>query len=227
MKFKILKHTYENTGGGCMCGFDEVWLIDEDRTIFAATNESGCTFHTVDTYHHGIDDTDACFDWVNTDDPNAEKHRYFKLAKACYNLYLQDEPVGYADYLWLSDEIRQEITPEYKKWVEEEDCTCFEISRGRLVIDERYKAPPNPEVQVAHCLPYIDLIGALLNFRDAYVNLCSIWQRFDDSKLPLHEEYPFHLSFDELGIMNWIDAGIENIVKLNIVEEILKIKEEM
>lgn len=66
-------------------------------------------------------------------------------------------------------------------------------------------------------------IRALQDFKDAYFKLLYIWYSND---ILDHTEslglYPFHRSFDELNVAEWVDATIEEIrdlVSLNTGKE--------
>lgn len=226
MKFKILNHRYEDTGGGCMVGFDTVWLPEEQRTIFVHTNDQGCSFYPVDNYFNDLEEEVEPFCWINFDTTFPSEHPYGEVAKACLSNFIKNDYQTCVSWEWLPDFVRDQITDHYKNWVMEESDGFFTVERGKIYFDESYEVPPDRGAQAVYCMHYVDLVNALTNFRDAYCTLRYWWEMADDTQLSLEKDYPFHLSFGDLDVINWANEGIQNIVRNNIVGELLKTCEE-
>lgn len=202
MKFKIIRHTYENTGGGTMVGFDEVWLPEEDRTIFVRTNEMGSSFWTVDAYAGELDDKEP-FALVELDGGKWLEHRYFKLAKACMHRYVVDEGHAFLPYAWLPDEVQLQVSPHYYVWCEANG-ELYETDGHHLIINEHYAVP---EVPTLDNKTYHRLMAALYAMKDAFHELNEVWDGVGGEVLDeLGDSYPFEYSFDEMAIkvQEWV-----------------------
>ena len=226
MKFKILNHRYENTGGGCMVGFDTVWLPEEQRTIFVHTNDQGCSFYPVDNYFNDLEEEVEPFTWLDFDAYFPSEHLYGEVAKACLSNFIIDDRGAVVSWAWLPDFVRDQITVHYKDWIMKERNGCFTIDRGKVVIDEAYEETPNRMAQATCHLRYVNLIGSLRNLMDAYLRLCADWSQTSEFDDLLSEEYPFHVSFDELEIPDWVNNSVFKIME-NMIEKIEGAKEEM
>ena len=55
MNYKVLSHDYTNNGGNCMVSTFQVWLEDENKTVFLHMNEEGGTLATCDYINHEIE----------------------------------------------------------------------------------------------------------------------------------------------------------------------------
>lgn len=182
MEFEILTHSYESTGGGTMVGFDRVWIEDEKKVIFVQTNEMGCSFWHVDAYHWCLDDAEPfLYLCTDTDDPSVSS--YGEIARECMALFVKDDGMS-LPWCWLSDDLREKVPEEYAKWVYENRFDrCFEIEKGKVIFDDGYDLQPNRMAQAMYHLRYVNLIGSLHNFMDAYLRLCAEWSQtseFDD-----------------------------------------------
>jgi len=49
MNYQVQSHDYTNTGGGCMVSTFQVWLPDENKTLFVHVNEYDVTLATWST----------------------------------------------------------------------------------------------------------------------------------------------------------------------------------
>ena len=133
--FKVIDYQYMNTGGNCMVGIFEVWLTEENRTVFALVNEEGCTLATVDYVSHyiEIDDYDALMiDYVDWGRVTGHE-KYFELYRYCLNEYTKSDckHSGYKTsipYFLLSDELQQKVTAEYKQWMEANDIDLYDTN---------------------------------------------------------------------------------------------------
>lgn len=225
MEFEILSHSYENTGGGTMVGFDRVWIEDEKKVIFVQTNEMGCSFWHVDAYHWCLDDAEP-FLFLCTDTDNPASSAYGEIARECMALFVRDDGTS-LPWCWLSDGLREKVPAEYRNWFyENKPDECFEIKKGKVIFDDAYELQPNRIAQAAYHLRYVNLIGSLHNFMDAYLRLCAEWSQSSEFDDLLSEEYPFHVSFDELEIPDWVNNSVFKIME-NMIEKIEGTKEEM
>jgi len=226
MDFKIINHTYENTGGGCMVSFDTVWLPEEDRTIFVHTNEMGCSFFTVDTYHSELYDVEP-FHSIDTTMSYAELPKYFDVARECMRRYLRDDGINGLPYSWLPTKVQEQITADYIHWLNEryDDPDPFYQTDGeKLYLDDEYaeilseqrrKLAAEEAAAVCAFTDMIDAASAFINFKNAYFDLVEKWERHQDiiDEILLDGQYPFDVSFDELPVPEWCDDVVRNLFK--------------
>lgn len=225
MDFKIIKHTYENTGGGCMVGFDEVWLPEEHRTIFVRTNEMGCSFWECDAYSAELDDIEP-FDDISTEDEYGYQHKYFDLARECMRRFLFDDGINYLPFAWLPDIVQKHVTVDYKDWLIHTQGFVehvYETDGKRLYLDNEYMAMLDEQkekeraaelVAVQSELERAEIMTAFENFKCSYMELVKVW---DKNRLKINSilvtEYPFDQSFDELEVVQWCNDIIYEIAK--------------
>ena len=57
MKYRVISHDYRNTGGNMMVSVFQVYLIDQNRTIFVNCGEQSASLTTVD-YVNNFDPDD-------------------------------------------------------------------------------------------------------------------------------------------------------------------------
>lgn len=131
--FKVLDHQYMNTGGNCMVSIFTVWLPQENRTVYALTNEEGCTLSVVDYISNEleIDDYDELMiDYVDWGRVTGHE-KYFELYRYCLNEYTKRDckHFGYKvgiPYHLLSDELQQQIDEDYMQWTIAENIDTFD-----------------------------------------------------------------------------------------------------
>lgn len=209
MEFKIISHTYENTGGNTMVSYFQVWLPEENRTIFVNANEEGATFATVDFYHGEIEDyfdTIIC-DFI-TDDPDVN-HKYFEIFRRCINEYFKHDCKRFdymacLQYELLSDELKQKVTPEYKKWIGDGDYQ----TDGYFIFEDPDFIERRSAIK--------EVINKLDGFKRAYNGLLNAWcltqsMDIDFNMLEAINSYPFEKSFDEYNVDDWVDEMVREL----------------
>lgn len=55
------------------------------------------------------------------------------------------------------------------------------------------------------------MVKALENLKRAYYEVLEAWEDTDLNQLESIEKYPFERSFDQLGLVEWIEATIEEL----------------
>lgn len=129
MNYKVISHDYENAGGHCMVSVFEVWLPDENRTVFVNVGEGYCTITTVNHVMSDIeiDDFDkitiATLSYKDADDFTVTND-YFELCRYCLFEYLKKncKYMGYTEslpFVWLPAVYQQQITNKERQYVEE------------------------------------------------------------------------------------------------------------
>lgn len=223
MEFKIIQHLYENTGGGCMVGFAQVWLPEENRTIFTNCNDEGCSFFAVDAYHGDVD-IDP-FDSVMFMDNSDEYHKYFEVARECLRRFLLRDGHNHLPFIWLPDEVRQQVTGDYTDWLIDTygvDDPCYETDGAKLYLDEEYacilsehnrKIAAEKAAAVCAVSEKMAIVHSFLNFKDAYLALLEKWEKYPEVSDILVTQYPFDASFDELPIAPWCDDVVLALIE--------------
>lgn len=146
-KFAVLSSDYLNTGGGCMVGVSEVFLSDENRTVYVFVNEEGATISTVDHVRKYIDIED--YDEVTVDYIDWGRitgyEKYFELYRYCFNQYLVADCIHCkytkrVPYILLSDELQQTIDADYVAWCLANSDGLFETNGRSIFVDDSYRS---------------------------------------------------------------------------------------
>ena len=174
MNYKVLSHDYTNTGGGCMVSTFQVWLEDENKTVFLHMNEEGGTLATCDYINHDIEYDETMMPDNFSQETLEVTHKYFELYKYCQFEYFKKDckRYGYKANLrfeMLPYEMQQQITPAYRAWHYEDIGDTFETDGYTLFLSEGY-VEPDPEILEAK---------AMLHYMDSVFDE---WQKaFDES----------------------------------------------
>ena len=129
MNYTVISHDYENTGGHCMISVFEVWLPDENRTVFVNVGEEYCTVTTVNHIMSDleIDDYDkitvAELYYKDSDDCTVTD-KYFELCRYCIFEYLKKDCkhmcyIEQLPFVWLLPEYQQQISDLERQFVED------------------------------------------------------------------------------------------------------------
>lgn len=142
--FKVLNYEYLNTGGNTMVGIFTVWIPALHQTVYALTNEEGCSLTTVDYISHDIEIED--YDEIMIDrceyDGLSTDSTYFELYRYCLNEYTKSDCKYFGctrelPYYLLSYELRSKLDMVYLEW-------CEENNRG-LVATDGYNIIVSPD----------------------------------------------------------------------------------
>lgn len=163
VNFKILDYQYLNTGGNTMVGIFTVWLPEELKTVYALTNEEGCTLSVVDyisneldPVEHGLDYDELAIDICDFGRLTGHE-KYFELYRHCLNEYTASDCKYFGctrliSYHLLSDELKKAISPEYFKWcVDNEYELMFYTDGHKIIPHPDYEEPTTEEdTQLRH-----------------------------------------------------------------------------
>ena len=136
MNYKVISHDYEDTGGHCMVSVLEVWLPDENRTVFVNVGEGYCTITTVNHIISDIeiDDFDkitiATLSYRDVDDFTVTND-YFELCRYCLFEYLKKDCMYgcYREalpYEWLLPVFKDQVLLIERQFVEDECSGTFD-----------------------------------------------------------------------------------------------------
>lgn len=202
-----------------MVNITDVWLTDENKTVYVFTNEEGCTMSTVDYTRNNItvDDYEEVnvdyFEYLDLTSDEMKANKYFELYRDCLNEFIK----RYCEYfktkrvlpfVLLSDELRGQITAEYRKWHEANISERFMTDGCKIIIEEGY-TPYKPLRMEKEKLTF-----ALWQFKHAHQQMVEAWHSayyIDLNKLKANEKYPFATSFDELEVADWVDSVVDEL----------------
>ena len=144
-RFKVLNYEYLNTGGNCMVGIFTVWLPALKQTVYALTNEVGCSIVTADYISNELDIDD--YDEVTIDrcdfDELQPSATYFELYRYCLNEYTKSDCRYFGNtYAWpyhlLSDELQSDVPADYQMWCDENNTGCIPTDGERIIAHPDY-----------------------------------------------------------------------------------------
>lgn len=144
--FKVLNYTYLNTGGNMMVGIFTVWLPEENRTVYALTNEEGCNLATVDYISNdlNIDDYDELIFDSCMFDTLYDTNKYFELYCYCLNEYTKSDCRYFGcersiPYHLLSDELQSKVDAGYLTWLDHNNNGCVPTDGVTIIVHPDYE----------------------------------------------------------------------------------------
>lgn len=129
MNYTIIHNDYVNTGGNTMVHVSEVWLKDENRTVFVYVGDEDVSMHTVDYIRNDIEVNDydellvEAANWKNPD--FAKCCKYFDIFRECLFEYLKRDCKYFnynasIPYEWLLPSHQLQITDKQLAYVDDE-----------------------------------------------------------------------------------------------------------
>jgi hypothetical protein len=184
MNYQVQSHDYTNTGGGCMVSTFQVWLSDENKTLFVHVNEEDVTLATCDYINYDIDYEERTqIETVRIKELD-KTNQYFELYRYCVLEYVKRNCKRYnynvyLTYDMLPDNLQQELTAEYLKWHYENIGNTFETDGYDLFLSEEYVEPDAEILKAESMLQYMeDAINKIVDDDDA-----KLLERFYNSKI--------------------------------------------
>ena len=139
MNYKVISHNYENAGGNCMISVFEVWLPDENRTLFVNVGEDYVSLTTVNHVMSDvqIDDYDAVTIETLSYKVDYDQSDYFDLYRYCLFEHLKKDCKYHnrfesLPFVWLLDTFKVQISAEQREYAEENFGRYF-ITNGYVV----------------------------------------------------------------------------------------------
>lgn len=150
--FTVLNYEYLNTGGNTMVGIHEVWLPETKQTVYACTNEEGCTLTLVDyirNYFEADDYDEVTLEYVDWGRITGHE-KYFELYRRCFNDYTKDDCKYFGitrsvPYYLLSDELQKSLDADYLGWVNSESDGTIETDGVKIITSPDYESSQDDE----------------------------------------------------------------------------------
>lgn len=208
--FKVLNYRYMNTGGNCMVGIFEVWLPERKQTVYALTNEEGCTLSVVDYISNELEVHDydeliiESVDWGRI----TGYEKYFELYRHCLNEYTKDDcrHFGYTcglPYHLLSDELQNKVPAGYREWCEAENGDAIDTNGVNIVVSPSYESTDEED----------ELLKAVKEFKRWHDTIAGDEKYYEDSyKLTIADKSI------TLPFMASAFAGVDELLKIFISE---------
>lgn len=133
MKYRVISHDYRNTGGNMMVSVFQIYLVEQNRTVFVNCGENSASITTVD-YVNNFEPDD--YDEITiesvdfTEGMSAEICTYYDVLSYCLYEWLKSDCKHYhyrmgVHYCWLPTAVRMQISTEQKDFVEDEQNGSF------------------------------------------------------------------------------------------------------
>ena len=150
--FVVLNYEYLNTGGNTMVGIHEVWLPEIKQTVYAYTNEEGCSLTLIDYIRNEFeaDDYDEVtleyVDWGRI----TGYEKYFELYRRCFIDYTKDDCKYFGitrsvPYHLLSDELQKSLDADYLGWINAECGGMIETDCVKIITSPDYESHQDDE----------------------------------------------------------------------------------
>lgn len=163
MNYQVQSHNYTDTGRGYMVSTFQVWLSDENKTLFVHVSDECVTLATCDYINNDIDYDDRMqVENVRIDELD-KTNQYFELYRHCVleNVKRDCKRYNYKMYLtydMLPDNLQQELTAEYLKWHYENIGNTFETDGYDLFLSEEYVEPDPDILKAKEMLQYMEYV---------------------------------------------------------------------
>ena len=143
MKYKVLAHRHEMTGGYCTASIFRLQDVTNGELLYLLIDGNCGALATKDFLLQDVDDIDEVlidtFEF-NTLDVN---HENFDLYRYCYNEFVKADcryfkSTKQLPYRLLSDSLREQIPLEYFYWHIQNVGDCFETNGYRIIFADGY-----------------------------------------------------------------------------------------
>lgn len=175
MNYKTMSHNYINTGGHIMVSVFEVWLPDENRTVYVNVGERYCTITTVNHICNDIQIDD--FDKITVDtvsyDDNDISSKYFDMLRYCLFEHLKKhcKYMKYKDDLpfeWLLPVYQEQVRDSERAYTENECSGTFATDGYRVWIPTEYGERTITAVNPQHKSLHDTLTACLYRLQATY-----------------------------------------------------------
>ena len=143
MKYKVLAHRHEMTGGYCTASIFHLQDVTNGEILYLLINDDCGTLATKDFITQDVDDVyEVLIDTFEFDRLNIN-HENFELYRYCYNEFVKEDCEYFKSTKWLpykllSDSLREQISLDYYRWHKQNVGDCFETDGYRIIFADGY-----------------------------------------------------------------------------------------
>jgi hypothetical protein len=143
VKYKVLSHTHEMTGGYCTASIFRLQDVTNGKLRYLMIDDNGGALATKDFILQDVDDVyEVLIDTFEFDTLNAS-HENFELYRYCYNEFVKEDCRYFKSTKWLpyrllSGSLRAQISIGYYRWHKQNVGDCFETDGYRIIFADGY-----------------------------------------------------------------------------------------
>ena len=143
MKYKVLSHTYEMTGGYCTVSVFQLLDTTNGEILYLLINDDCGTLATKDFVLQDVDDRFVMILDTFEIDTLYANNKNFELYRYCYNEFIKEDCEYFKSTKWvpyrlLSDSLREQISPDYYRWHKQNVGDYFETDGYRIIFADGY-----------------------------------------------------------------------------------------
>lgn len=138
MKYKVLSHRHEMTGGYCTTSIFKLLDTTNDKILYLLIDDNNVALATKDFLLQDVDDIDEVLIETFEIDTLDIDHENFELYRHCYNEHVKEDcryfkTTKRLPYELLSDSLREQISLEYFYWHIRNVGNRFETDGYRII----------------------------------------------------------------------------------------------
>lgn len=143
MKYKVLSHRHEMTGGYCTAGIFCLQDVTNGELRYLIFYDNRGALATKDFILQDIDDIDEVLIDTFEIDTLDTNHENFELYRYCYNEFVKDDCRYFKSTKWLpyrllSDSLRDQLSLDYIRWHRQNVGDYFETDGYRIIFADGY-----------------------------------------------------------------------------------------
>ena len=143
MKYKILSHRHEMTGGYCTASIFRLQDVTNGELLYLIIDDYCGSLATEDFITQDVDDIfEVLIDTFEIDTLRTN-HENFELYKYCYNKFVEEDCKYFKSTKWLpyrllSDSLCEQISLDYYSWHKQNVGDYFETDGYRIIFADGY-----------------------------------------------------------------------------------------
>lgn len=143
MKYKVLSHRHEMTGGYCTASIFLLQDVTNGELLYLIIDDYCGSLATEDFVTQDVDDIfEVLIDTFEIDTLRTN-HENFELYKYCYNEFVKEDCRYFKSTKWLpyrllSDSLCEQISLDYYRWHKQNVGDYFETDGYRIIFADGY-----------------------------------------------------------------------------------------
>ena len=143
MKYKVLSHTHEMTGGYCTASVFRLQDVTNGELLYLLIDDNGGSLATKDFLLQDVDDIDEVLIDTFEFDTLDINHENFDLYRYCYNEHVKEDCKYFKStkrlpYRLLSDSLREQLSLDYIRWHRQNVGDYFETDGYRIIFADEW-----------------------------------------------------------------------------------------